>query len=87
MIRLMMTLALSLSVAGCQSAKYPLPSCNGYAKRQLNKSMWNWEPQRPQSQAQAFLPETRTPEAFVVFDGGRTEHGKSDNPQSYKSCA
>ncbi|TCQ74727.1 hypothetical protein EDF68_11413 [Ochrobactrum sp. BH3] len=43
MIRLMMTLVLSIGLIGCQSVKYPLPSCDGYSKRPLNKSMWNWQ--------------------------------------------
>ncbi|MBA8862728.1 type IV secretion system protein VirB7 [Ochrobactrum anthropi] len=51
MIRLTMTLVLSIGLIGCQSTRYPLPSCDGYSKRPLNKSMWDWEnmtgPKRP----------------------------------------
>ncbi|WP_408914476.1 hypothetical protein [Brucella pseudogrignonensis] len=43
MIRLTMTLVLLTGLFGCQSVKYPLPTCDGYSKRPLNKSMWNWE--------------------------------------------
>jgi len=39
-----------LILAGCASVnqmKYPLPKCNGYNKRALNKSMWDWQEKTP----------------------------------------
>lgn len=90
MIRLMMTLVLSLGVAGCQSVKYPLPSCDGYSKRPLNKSMWNWERPKAQLQERAFLPKSWNPPAFAAFaafDNGSAATLAPDNPDSNRSCA
>ncbi len=37
-------LCLTLSaLSGCATLSYPLPKCDGYAKRPLNRSMWEWE--------------------------------------------
>lgn len=30
-------------VSGCATLSYPLPKCDGYAKRPLNRSMWDWD--------------------------------------------
>lgn len=35
-------LALGLMVSGCASIQYPLPSCDGSARRPLNQSVWDW---------------------------------------------
>lgn len=35
-------LALGLMVSGCASIQYPLPSCDGSARRPLNRSVWDW---------------------------------------------
>ena len=56
MIRLTVTLVLSIGLIGCQSVKYPLPSCDGYSKRPLNKSMWNWEQMKGVKQPAAAAP-------------------------------
>ncbi|TCM52617.1 type IV secretion system protein VirB7 [Rhizobium sp. PP-F2F-G48] len=33
-------------LAGCASLSYPLPKCDGAAKRPLNRSMWQWQQER-----------------------------------------
>lgn len=43
MIRLSLLLAIALILSGCASLSYPLPKCNGYSRRPLNSSMWQWE--------------------------------------------
>ncbi|WP_266064354.1 type IV secretion system protein VirB7 [Brucella intermedia] len=39
---LLLCLILS-ALSGCATLSYPLPKCDGYAKRPLNRSMWEWE--------------------------------------------
>jgi type IV secretion system protein VirB7 len=29
--------------SGCASIRYPLPSCNGIARRQLNADQWSYD--------------------------------------------
>ncbi|WP_317992839.1 immunoglobulin domain-containing family protein [Bartonella gliris] len=39
-----------LFLSGCMSSPHTLkalPKCDGYSKRPLNKSMWNWEGKKP----------------------------------------
>ncbi len=36
-------MGLMAAVSGCATLSYPLPKCDGYAKRPLNRSMWDWD--------------------------------------------
>ena len=36
-------MSLLAAVSGCATLSYPLPKCDGYAKRPLNRSMWDWD--------------------------------------------
>ncbi|RUM20674.1 hypothetical protein EFQ99_29030 [Rhizobium vallis] len=43
MIRIILSLALAIDLTGCASISHPLPKCDGYSRRPLNRSMWQWE--------------------------------------------
>jgi type IV secretion system protein VirB7 len=43
MIRIPMLLLLTVGLTGCASISHPLPKCDGYSRRPLNRSMWQWE--------------------------------------------
>ena len=43
MCRLLVLILTTSALAGCAALSYPLPKCDGYAKRPLNRSMWEWE--------------------------------------------
>lgn len=43
LVRVFMMLGVLAVVSGCATLSYPLPKCDGYAKRPLNRSMWEWE--------------------------------------------
>ena len=46
-------LCLSLvTLSGCATLTYPLPKCDGYSKRPLNRSMWDWEAGKAQGTEQ-----------------------------------
>lgn len=83
MIRMFLSLLLTASLAGCASISHPLPKCDGYSRRPLNRSMWQWEsdgktnqpatdavPGNPTSRAASFVeePASATPAAFTHFD-------------------
>lgn len=55
-MRRVLILCLSLfTLSGCATLSYPLPKCDGYAKRPLNRSMWDWEADKAQSTEQQSL--------------------------------
>jgi type IV secretion system protein VirB7 len=91
MMRIVLMLLLNLILAGCSSMSHPLPKCDGYSRRPLNRSMWQWEtndksslemsevvPADPTSYAAAFgeEPAAVAPAAFAQFDV----------ENSYRSC-
>ncbi|QTK81725.1 Hypothetical protein AT6N2_L0870 [Agrobacterium tumefaciens] len=43
MNRILLLLLLGTSLSGCASISYPLPKCDGYSRRQLNRSLWQSE--------------------------------------------
>jgi type IV secretion system protein VirB7 len=74
---------LTASLAGCGSITHPLPKCDGYSRRPLNRSMWQWDGDgkeanqsttgaitEPTSRAASFgeEPASVTPAAFAQFD-------------------
>jgi type IV secretion system protein VirB7 len=75
MIKPALLLALAATLCGCASLTYPLPKCDGYSRRPLNRSMWEWEGDRKLKQQQSganfstsvtpFAEETGEPAAFV----------------------
>lgn len=83
MPRMLLSLLLTASLAGCGSISHPLPKCDGYSRRPLNRSMWQWEgdgkidqsatgaiPTDPASHAASFAeePASVTSAAFAHFD-------------------
>lgn len=51
-VRTITLMGLLASVSGCATLSYPLPKCDGYAKRPLNRSMWEWDAGKPQGDQQ-----------------------------------
>lgn len=45
-------MGLMAAVSGCATLSYPLPKCDGYAKRPLNRSMWDWDAGKAQADQQ-----------------------------------
>lgn len=81
MIRTFPLLCMAAALSGCASLTYPLTECDGYSRRPLNRSMWQWEdnsnlkqkqsdarPAASQSVATAYVEEAREPPAFAHRD-------------------
>lgn len=78
MIKPALLLVLAATLSGCASLSYPLPKCDGYSRRPLNRSMWEWEgasklkqqqsDARPSTSVTPFAEETREPAAFAHLD-------------------
>ncbi|MET3794936.1 hypothetical protein [Aquamicrobium terrae] len=43
MIRTIALLCMAAVLSGCAALSYPLPKCDGYSRRPLNRAMWEWE--------------------------------------------
>jgi type IV secretion system protein VirB7 len=74
-------LCMAAIFSGCASLTYPLPKCDGYSRRPLNRSMWHWENNSNLNQkhsdtrsttsqhaATPYAEETREPPAFAHLD-------------------
>ena len=82
MIRIVLSLLLTAGLVGCGSISHPLPKCDGYSRRPLNRAMWQWEdkgagqpatgavPAEPTSHAAAYVqePPAAMSAAFAQFD-------------------
>lgn len=81
MIRIFPLVCMAAILSGCASLSYPLPKCDGYSRRPLNRSMWEWEdnknltekrssaqPSISQQAAAAYVEEGRAPAALARFD-------------------
>jgi type IV secretion system protein VirB7 len=78
MIRTFPLLCMAAILSGCASMTYPLPKCDGYSRRPLNRAMWQWEddnnlkrkhsrarPATSQHVAMAYVKEDQEPPAFA----------------------
>ncbi|MEZ2127893.1 MULTISPECIES: hypothetical protein [unclassified Sinorhizobium] len=82
MMRITLLLFISGCLGGCTSISHPLPKCDGYSRRQLNRSMWQWEDVGAVRQSSSEIasatsnpvasyaeePVSDTPAAFKRFD-------------------
>jgi len=79
-IRPAVLIAIFATLGGCASLTDPLPKCDGYLRRPLNRSMWDWEGDlkrqredsgaRPTTSANPYVEEERSTAAFTQFDIG-----------------
>ncbi|WP_119258464.1 hypothetical protein [Shinella zoogloeoides] len=84
MIRFPILLAMTAALAGCASLTYPLPKCDGYSRRPLNRAMWEWEgdstlkrqqsDRRSTTSATPYAEEGREPAAFAHLDIDGSHH-------------
>lgn len=80
MIRPLLLLCMAAALSNCASLSYPLPKCDGYSRRPLNRSLWQWEKDsspKPQysdarpafsSLAASYVEESKEPAAFAHLD-------------------
>lgn len=80
MIRPILLLCIAVVLSNCASLNYPLPRCDGYSRRPLNRSLWQWEnesrPEPKHSDARptsfgrvaSYAAEGQVPAAFAHLD-------------------
>ncbi|MBW8789459.1 hypothetical protein [Rhizobium laguerreae] len=91
MIRIIVPLLLALELTGCASRSHPLPKCDGYSRRPLNRAMWQWEDNKPDKQSgNDAVPATATGQATSYGDEPLTEEPATfahiDVVGSYRPC-
>lgn len=89
MHRVVLLACASSLLGGCASLSYPLPKCDGYSKRPLNRSMWEWErADRPVFDRHSGL-QSIEPNRTLAFAGNTTTaipFGKFDEAASFRAC-
>lgn len=78
MIKTTVSIFMLIALGGCASLTYPLPKCDGYSRRPLNRSMWQWEgdstlksqqsDRRSSTSATPYVEEGSEPTAFAHLD-------------------
>ncbi|MFF0952917.1 hypothetical protein ACFYE9_36430 [Rhizobium leguminosarum] len=91
MIRIIVSLLLALELTGCASRSHPLPKCDGYSRRPLNRAMWQWEDNTPAKQSgNDAVPATATGQVCSYGEVPLTEKpaafAQFDVVGSYRSC-
>ena len=77
-------LSLSLGLSACASLAGPhaAPSCDGSARRPLNRSLWDWEAARPEVSAVPSV--SKAPETGAVAAASRpASHLRHHNPSPH----
>ncbi len=82
-------LCVGLQLGGCASVLHRPPSCDGAARRPMNRSMWDWEAGRPVA-ASSPAPATAQPQVSRVapVTPTRLEIALASRPEaaSYRAC-
>ncbi|HAU78024.1 MAG TPA: hypothetical protein DCW88_21670 [Agrobacterium sp.] len=78
MIKTIVSFVMLIALGGCASLTYPLPKCDGYSRRPLNRAMWEWEgdsklksqqsDRRSSTSATPYAEESKEPAAFAHLD-------------------
>lgn len=87
MIRLSLLVAMSAVVGGCASLTNLLPKCDGYSRRPLNRSMWEWEGERglKSSRSETRSSTSATPYSELAQEPAAFTHLDIDG--SHRRCA
>lgn len=89
MIKKVCLLLMAAGLGGCASLSYPLPKCDGYSRRPLNRAMWQWEDKSDLKQQRAEAPSTASSEIVAAY--ARESDGSSPfeifgMSSSYRRC-
>lgn len=89
MIKTVSLLFMAATLSGCASLTYPLPKCDGYTRRPLNRAMWQWEDNGnlKQNRAEIALPENgRLTTAYIEAEEDSSAFAQFDIARSYRRC-
>jgi type IV secretion system protein VirB7 len=86
MTKTALLLVLSATLAGCASMTDPLPKCDGYSRRPLNRSMWEWEGDSKLKQQQSNASSSTSVTPFVEEASEPAAFAHLDIDGSYRRC-
>ena len=75
------------ALGGCASLTYPLPKCDGYSRRPLNRSMWEWEGDRTLQREDSSTRSTMSTTPYVEEDSTPAAFAHLDIDGSHRRCA
>jgi type IV secretion system protein VirB7 len=90
MLRVFVLLGVASVLSGCASLSYPLPKCDGYARRPLNRAMWQWEESGNLKRQSEAVPTAASGVTAFADEGPEPQAGPFAHlniADSYRSCA
>ncbi|MGF7158353.1 type IV secretion protein VblB7 [Bartonella heixiaziensis] len=78
-----------LFLSGCMSSSNTLkslPKCDGYSKRPLNRSMWNWEGKKPTPRSIIISGNTQSSVKESKLETILAQKLTDEEMKSYKNC-
>ncbi|AGF75719.1 hypothetical protein [Bartonella vinsonii] len=78
-----------LFLSGCMSSPNTLkslPKCDGYSKRPLNRSMWNWEGKKPTPRSIIISGNTQSSLKESKLETLLAQKLTDEEMKSYKNC-
>ncbi|WP_375678759.1 MULTISPECIES: type IV secretion protein VblB7 [unclassified Bartonella] len=78
-----------LFLSGCMSSPNTLkslPKCDGYSKRPLNRSMWNWEGKKPTPRPIIISGNTQSSVKESKLETLLAQKLTDEEMKSYKNC-
>lgn len=86
MIKPALLIVFSATLVGCASMTYPLPNCDGYLRRPLNRSMWDWEGDSKLKQQQSSASSSTSVTPFAEEASKTAAFAHLDIDGSYRRC-
>nr|WP_225165620.1 hypothetical protein [Ensifer sp. IC4062] len=89
MFRSVLFLCVAFALSGCTSLSYPLAKCDGYSRRPLNRSMWQWQDNHAlERQHSDFVPDgpARHASAYAAHQPAEGPAAFDNFAGSYSRC-
>ncbi len=86
MIKPALLIVFSAALVGCASMTHPLPNCDGYSRRPMNRSMWDWEGGSKLKQQQSNTSSSTSLTPFVKEASVTSAFAHLDIDGSYRRC-
>nr|WP_081670453.1 hypothetical protein [Rhizobium leucaenae] len=91
MLRILALLSMASILGACVSHSHSLPKCDGYARRPLNRAMWQWDDDKRFSKQRTDPPAVPagTPPSYVEEEGSNVPaaFARYHMTESYRPCA
>ncbi|MCZ7866018.1 MULTISPECIES: hypothetical protein [Agrobacterium] len=86
MIKPALLLVFSAALVGCVSITHPLPKCDGYSRRPMNRSMWGWDGDSKLKQQQSNANSSTSVTPFTEEASQTAVFAYLDIDASYRRC-